>query len=265
MNNIIKGLGGWVCVRNNFLLDYCAELSVGALLEVCEQVVICDSDSTDGTTEFFQRWAQNEPRLKYVNMPWTNPKGVSHHFWIEWLNYARKNLETPHSVYVDADEILDTRPDSIAALREAVEGRKSLRVDRLNFWRDPQHLIPEGECCGKWCVRVGPSEYESVSDQPVHLGERQIVDEAIEEPRVKIFHVGFLRDKDAFYRKARAVLNIWFNRFDDRLEAGERTGVPMWETECEWKDRLVPYSENYFPEKVRHWLIGRGHTFDCAF
>lgn len=265
MSNIISDLGGFVCVRNNFRLDYCADLAVQSLLEVCEEVVVCDSDSTDGTTEFFQRWAEIEPRIKLINMPWTNPKGVSHNHWIEWLNYAREHLATPHSVYVDADEILDLRPESIAALREAVEGRKSLRVDRLNFYRDPQHLIPDGECCGKWCVRVGPSEYRSVSDQPIHPGEERIVDEAINEPRIKIFHIGFLRDKDAFYRKARAVLDIWFNRFDSRLEEGEKKGIPVWETECEWIDRIVPYTENYYPEPVKNWLIGRGHTFDCTF
>jgi len=262
MSNIISGLGGFTVVRNGVSLDYCFELAIQSLLNVCEQVVVMDSDSTDGTTEILERWAEKEPRLKLVNRPWTNPKGVSHHWFVGWLNEARQHLTTPMHVYVDADEILDDRPEAIAALREAVEGRKCLRVDRLNFYRDPQHLIPFNECCGKWCVRVGPTEYECVSDQPIHPGEYRIVDEAVEEPRIKIFHVGFLRDKDAFYRKARAVLDQWFGRYDPRLEEGEKRNVPVWETECEWKDRLVPYTDNYYPESVKKWLVQRGHTFN---
>jgi len=259
-SSVIKNLGGFTVIRNGLTLDYCFQEAIESLLNVCEEVVVADSDSTDGTTELLERWAEKEPRLKLVNFPWTNPKGVSHNFFVEWLNFARQNLTTPHSVYVDADEVLDDRPEAIAALKEAVEQRKSLRVDRLNFWRDPKHLIPDGECCGKWCVRVGPSEYESVSDQPVHTGERQIVDEAVDEPRIKIFHLGFLREKTAFYRKARVVLEMWFWRFDERLEQGEKDNKPVWETECAWADRLSNYSDGYYPESVKKWLRARGYS-----
>lgn len=258
--NIIKGLGGFTVVRNGVNLDYSFVEAINSLLNVCEEVVVCDSDSTDGTTEILERWAEKEPRLKLINLPWPNPKGVSHHFFVGWLNYARQHLTTPQSVYLDADEVLDDRPEAIQALQEAVAKDKCLRVDRLNFFRDPQHLIPDGECCGKWCVRVGPSHLESVSDQPVHKGEKEIVDRAVEDGRIKIFHLGFLREQKAFYRKARAVLDQWFGRYDPRLEEGEKKGVPMWETDCEWKDRLVPYTDNYYPESVKRWLRARGHS-----
>jgi hypothetical protein len=255
-----KTLGGFVCVRNGFSLDYSWTEAAESLLKVVDQLVLCDSDSTDGTTQAMQRMAEKDSRIKVVNWPWPNVKGGSHHWFIEWLDFARSQLTTDHYVYLDADEVLSDTPECHAVLREAAEKRLCLTVDRLNFWRDAQSLIPDGHCCGKWCTRVGPTEYQCVSDEPRHAGERPIIDEAIQEPRVQIFHLGFLRQKDAFYRKARTMLTAWFNRFDPRLEKGEKEGKPVWETECEFSDKLVPFN-GYLPDAVQLWLSERGfHT-----
>lgn len=257
--NTIPNLGGFVVVRNGIELDYSFELAIASLLEVCSEVIVCDSDSTDGTIGILERWAEREPRIKLVNFPWTNPKGKSHFWFCEWLNFARQQLTLPHYVYIDADEVLDTTLESRQALSEAVLGRKSLRVDRLNFFRDPKHLIPDGECCGKWCVRVGPVAWECVSDQPCSAGEFPVVDAALPEPRIKIYHLGFLREKHAFYRKSRVVLSMWFNRFDERLEDGEKADKPIHETNMgEWVNNLVPYT-GYLPPAVAKWLEDRGH------
>jgi len=52
---------------------------------------------------------------------------------------------------------------------------------------------------------------------------------------------------------------MWFSRYDERLEKGEREGRPVWETECAFTDRLVPYNDCYYPSEVRKWLEARGH------
>ena len=253
-----KTLGGFVCVRNGFELDYCWELAAESLLKVVDELVLCDSDSTDGTTQAMQRMADKDARIRVVNWPWPSPKGQSHHWFIDWINFARQQLKSDYCIYLDADEVLSDTPDCHAAIREAMEQDKCLTADRLNFWKDPQHLIPDGHCCGKWCTRFGRTEYTCVSDEPRHAGEREIVDRAVKEPRVQIFHMGFLREKKAFYRKARVVLEGWFNRFDPRLEEGEKGNKPVWETECAFADLLVPFS-GYIPDPVQKWLSERGH------
>lgn len=258
MSAIIPGLGGYVCVRNGITLDYCFEAAIQSLLEVCEEVIACDSDSTDGTTELLQRWAEKEPRLKLRNFPWTNPTAVSHYFWIDWLNYARQQLSTPHQITVDADEILSDTPECRHALAEAVAQNKCLRVDRLNFFRDPCTLLPFDKVIGKWVVRFGPQEYTMCSDQPVHPGELPIVDQAVQEPRVKIFHLGFLREKYAFYRKARAVMQIWQGAPDERIVKAEQEGKTYGEMDHEWINEIVPYEDEYFPQLAKEWLWNRG-------
>jgi hypothetical protein len=257
-SNIISGLGGWVAVRNGDELDYSWREAVESLLPICEQVVICDSDSTDGTKEAMQRMADKEPRIKLVNYPWPNPKGESHHWFLKWLEFCKSSLATKHYIYLDADEVLSDTPECHQAIREAVEKGKCLAVDRLNFWRDAKSLIPEGHCCGKWCVRCAPTSYEVTSDEPNHKGDKRVVDEAIREPRVQIFHLGFLRKTDSFYKKARVVLEGWFARFDYRLEKAEKEDKPLWESECEFTDLLVPFA-GYMPDAVQRWLVDRGH------
>lgn len=251
----IKGLGGYVCVRNGNSLDYCWQEAVSSLLQVCEKVIICDSDSTDGTREEADRWTDIEPRLTVINYPWPDPKGKTS-WWVDWLNFARENLDTPMQVYVDADEVLYLNPEAHTILEDAVANKKSLRVDRLNFWKDARHLIPDGFAVGKFVVRVGPSNYESVSDEPRHKGERKIIDEAIDAPEIKIYHMGFLRKKEAFYSKSKVVLHAFFNRWDTRLEVAEQQNKELWESECEFSDKLVSFNGTY-PESVIKWLKAR--------
>ncbi len=251
-------LGSFICVRNGFELDYSFQLAAESLLKVCDQLILCDSDSTDGTRQALQRMADRDRRITVINWPWPNPVRESHHWFLKWLRFAQSHLKTDMVLYLDADEVLDDSPECHQAIREAKNFGRCLAVDRLNYWRDAYSLIPDGECCGKWCVRMGLTKYPVVSDEPNAAGEQPMVDNAVKEPRVKIHHLGFLRDKDAFYRKARVVLNTWFGRFDPRLEAGEQQGKPVWETECDFTDRLTRF-EGYMPDGVQRWLCERGH------
>lgn len=261
-STIIPGLGGYVCIRNNHELDYCVELSIASMLPLCEQVVVCDSDSTDGTKETLQRMAEKEPRIKLINMPWRNPRGVSHHYWVEWLNFARQHLDTKYQVTVDADEVIDDSPECWQALREAcATGNPSRWWRRNNYWKDPSLVIPPGYCCSHRVVRSGLTERAMPSDQPVHPGEYPLVDEATEDNRLLVHHLGFLRDREKFYRKSERVLMIWFARGDERISRAEKEGKQLWESEAgaEYNDKLVKHSDR-LPDAVQRWLAERGHS-----
>lgn len=261
-STIIPDLGGYVCIRNALSLDYCIELAIQSLLPICEEVVVSESDSTDGTLELLQRMADQEPRIKLVHLPWTNPRGVSHHFWVSWLNQARGHLTTKYQVTVDGDETVDSSPECWQALREAcATGNPARWWRRNNYWKDPSLVIPPGHCCSHRVVRSGLTERAMPSDQPVHPGEYPLVDEATEDNRLLIHHLGFLRDTEKFYRKADATLAIWFNRGDVRLEKAEREGKKLWEGEsgAEYNDKLITHNDR-LPDAVQRWLSDRGHA-----
>lgn len=261
MSAIIPGLGGYTCIRDNHRLGYCVELAIESLLKVCEEVVVADADSSDGTLQTLQRMADRDSRIKIVRFPWTNPKGVSHHYWVEWLNFARSHLTTKFQITLDGDEVLDSSEACHSAIRKACsDSNPARRVRRNNYWKSPEWVIPTGYCCADRVVRLGLTDQAMPSDQPVHPGEYQIVDDAKDEDAILVHHLGFLRPKEQFYRKADEVLRIWFARGDQRLEFGEKEGKQLWETEAgsEYNDRLVKHGDA-LPDEVQKLLCSWGH------
>lgn len=256
-------LGGFICCRNALRLDYCVQIAAESLLPVCDELILCDSDSDDGTTDLLHELARANSRIRVINWPWTDPRGQMHHAWVDWLNFARAHLTTDCQITLDADEVLDDNPLCHLVIRDALKTNSPGRCfDRLNFWRDPRSLIPAGVCCGHLVARMGFADRRMHSDEPHDgQGDWRIVEEAVFHPDLKIFHLGFLRRKEAFYAKARAVQRIWFDKYDARLEEGERAGKGVAETECSFTDQLVPYSGSY-PASVRKWLEERGHSTD---
>jgi len=258
----MKTLGGYVCVRRGLALDYCFPEAIRSLLPVCNEVVVCDSDSDDGTREYLDQMARNYPKIRVINRPWPDPQGRSHHFWVEWLNYARQHLTTDCQITLDADEVLDDSPLCHKVIQDALCTDHPARFfHRLNFWRDPHSLIPSGYCLADKVARMGLADRTMHSDEPRSEdgADWRILDEAVFHPDLKIFHLGFLRRREAFYAKNRAVSRIWQGEGrDPRLIEGEQNGLEVWETSCEYADLLVPYTGHY-PASVVKWLAERRH------
>src|SRR6185369_1668181 len=162
-------LGGNICIRNGFRLDYCWRETVKSLLEVCDKVVICDCDSDDGTRKWIDDWAATESRIVPVNFPWTNPERTNQ-WWPEWINYSRQHLDTDMHLQLDADELI--HPEDHEQIRNARDAKATLYFQRLNFWSDPKHLIPEGYCCGTKVLKMAPANMPIPSDYPYEPATR---------------------------------------------------------------------------------------------
>lgn len=248
-------LGGNVCIRNGQRLDYCWKEAVQSLLPVCDKVVICDCDSDDGTRQQIDEWVAREPKLIPVNYPWTDPRGDTN-WWPEWLNYSRQHLPTDMHIQLDADEVV--HEDDYNLIRSAADNRSILFCHRLNFWRDTKHLIPEGVCCGTKVLRIAPANLPIPSDYPYEPAA-ETLSRAVDSS-IRIFHYGFLRERTAFFRKAREVQRIWVNSYDARLESAEKhegrwsemPGVTGWE------NNLNDYGGNH-PKVIEPWLRERGY------
>ena len=247
-------LSGVVCVRNAFELGYSWIEAVESLLPVVDECVVCDSDSHDGTKPWLDNWARLDPKITPVNYPWTNPVNTVN-WYPEWISYARQHASGSMCIYLDADEALfDEDYEKVINVRDA---KGTVFFKRLNFWKDPQHLIPEGHCCGTKVLRMAPANMPVPSDYPYEPAAStmaQAVDSSI-----RIGHYGFLRERDKFFKKAREVQRIWVGSYDPRLEAAEKY-------EGEWStmpgvtgfvDNLVPYSGSH-PKAIIPWLKERG-------
>lgn len=252
-------LSGFVCVRNGLKLDYCFQLAIDSLLGVCDEVVVSESESTDGTREFLENWAKGQPKLRIVNYPWPNPnRDIT--WWTTWLNHARELLKYPMQLALDADEMLD--PASYPAVLAAVERGESRWFQRLNFWQDAQHLVPSGHVCADQVARLGPSNLWMPSDEPHPEGEPELIKRAGWPPNadrsLRIYHYGFIRKEQAMIDKCRVVGGAFFGTMDARLEKAEAQKTP-WLTEVTLPAPMQNFTEGH-PKLAHEWLRNRGYT-----
>lgn len=267
----MNGLSGYIPVKNNFDLEYCAQLGVESLLPVCNEVIIGDAGSTDNTRQFFEDWAKRDARVRVVdcvlqklptpdeverddpNRPPGNPVML-----VDWLNQIRQHCRFNTQITLDADEVLD--PASYPEVRNAVSDQIPRSFKRLNFWKSPQWEAPHGTVCGEVVVRMGPTTLKMHSDEPTPEGEPEIRRIAIAADNGMILHLGFLRRQDAFLRKSRIVQAMIHNCYDSRLRQAERTGEPWFEVAPFPADKpLIPCTKKC-PDYVNAWLLERGYT-----
>jgi hypothetical protein len=251
---LAAGITGIVPGRNVIRLDYCAHLAVGSLLPICNEVIFCDSDSDDGTREFFEDWAKREPKLRVINYPWPDPVG-DHWMLPKWMNFAREHARFESQMSLDADEVL--HPMSYPRMKLIAAQWKSSYFRRLNFWQDPRHLAPHNTVCAQNVVRQCPTKFETVCDgfykpePPAKMQALPPVDE------LKIFHMGFLRRNEAFFEKSKVVQRALLNTYDNNLKRAEDNGVP-WYSYTPFKEPMLDYRGDY-PPGVVEWLRERGY------
>jgi glycosyltransferase involved in cell wall biosynthesis len=254
----MKTLAGILCCRNTDSLDYCWREAGASLLGVCDELILCDCDSDDGTRQAMDEWAKMEPRIAICNFPWTNPKR-DNEWWLNFLNYARQHAKSEMVMLLDADEVL--HEDSYEIVRRVADAGQAAFCQRYNFWRDSRSLIPKGHCCGYEVLRLGPKNYWYPSDYPDPHGRDHAIVSMATKTNIKIMHYGFIRERGAFFRKAREVLRIWNDAFDPRLEVAEKEGG-NWMTHSampEWTKELVPFQGSH-PKAIHNWLTERGHA-----
>lgn len=251
-----RGLSGYIPVRNGIRLDYCAQLVVESMLPVCDEVVVCDSDSDDGTREYFDALALVEPKIRVINYPWPDPvKDV----WMlqKWNDFTRKQIGYDMQLSMDADEVI--HPDSYPEIRRAVAERGCRWFRRLHFWKDAKHLLPDGQVCGRMVGRLGPTELMMPSDNAeAHPGgEPELRKRAAYHPKLLIWHMGFLRKPEAFFEKSKVMQRAMMDAYDPKLAEAERTGQP-WYNLSNADLALETYNGTH-PEIVRPWLLERGY------
>lgn len=249
-------LAGLITIRNGFTLDY-PWVEVGqSLLGVCDELVIGDISSEDGTWDYAQEWAAKDKRVTLVRTEWTNPIRTDQ-WWPEVLNRTREHAKSQHVLHLDGDEII--HEDDYPSIRRAADAGSILFCKRLNFWRDSQHLIPEGQCCGTKVLRIAPANMPIPSDYPWTPANATVA-QAVESD-IRVFHYGFLRKREAFFKKAREVQRIWCGSYDPRLEAAEKFHGQWSESPgiTGWENALVEYHGTH-PKAIHAWLRERNYS-----
>jgi len=247
------GISGYVCVRNAETLDYCVVEAVKSLIPVCDEVVVCDGESTDKTWEMIE--CIGDSRVRLISYPWGHPVG-NDKFWVRWLNYARARLNYDYQLTVDADEVLSEK--SYPKIRQLAERGQAGIFTRLNFWKDTKHRAPLNTVCGDTVARCGPTSLYCPSDEPIPAEFPNLRSEAEFYPELEIFHYGFIRDPDAFLRKSKAVQTMFMGSCDQRLLNIEASGQ-SWTMGEYFDGKPLLTFDGEHPKVAHAWLKARGH------
>jgi len=246
-------IGGTLIVRNAIAFDYCLKEALNSLLKVCDQVVVVDGESDDGTWEWLQSHPNKSGELILEQRPWKpSPLGT----WLADLtNTARSYLTTQTHLSLQADEVLHEADYPV--IRACAESRRVWRLNRLNFWLDPQHMLRPEVKVGSRIVRLAPTSVPCIGDA------QGLQPSGATDCDARIYHYGFLRNPQKLAAKARPMLKAFFNLADPIFDAVEQRGLEAlgdatFATAVP-REQLLPYTGTH-PKVAHAWLREHGFT-----
>lgn len=247
-----KSLTGTLFIHNGVEFDYCFMESIRCLQEFCDEVVVVNVGSTDGTTQLLQDLVTQRAKTTILHLPthiWDSFHGKEK--LAIFTNMALAHVNTDYYFNLQADEIV--HEESYTAIRDAIEtDLPAFLCRRINLWGTPftQLCVPEGRMpCSTGIVRLAKPEYHSVGDG-----------ESIEAPtnpdfleKIRIYHMGFVRRKEVMKRK---IIHMQENVFgidhDPKLDKAEIFDSTLWFSGDDMESVKEP-----LPKIIQRWALDR--------
>lgn len=247
-----KKLGGTMFLIDAIKYDYCFEESILSMQEHCDEIVIVDAGSLDGTAKVLKKYENAKTKVIYLDRSeWEEQKG-----W-QKLNYfsnkAISELTTEWNWYQQADEIL--HEDCYLVLREAINSgtANGYTSFRINLWASPYKMLNvkgNRNPCSTKVVRLAKSNYMTYGDAE-SIGCDNVSDEYT--AYIRLYHMGFVRNREVHADKIRNMqANIFQVDPDKKLEGMTTFDPYKWFTE----DDLLPIFEP-LPRVIQEWAKER--------
>lgn len=244
-------LGGTLFIRNGVQFDYCFKEAIECLKQFCNEVIVVDAGSDDGTVEILKSLEDNKTKIIYLDKEeWESQHGR------EKLNYftnkAIEQLTCEWNFCLQADEILTER--SYGAVREAINSNigEAYMCTRVNLWGSPykQLNVPQNRMpCSFQIIRLAKSIYRS-------FGDAESIDAQCKfdfVDKIRIYHYGFVRKKEVMKAK---IVNMQRDVFqvpvDEKLKDMEVFDSTAWFSESDL--RLIDEPP---PLIIREWISSR--------
>lgn len=251
-------IGATIITHNCIERDYCLEEAIMSVYPFCDQIVVCDGESTDGTWARIGGWIEQEcvHKIHRFQMPWTPNKDGK---WLrDMANAARKRLRTDYHFMIQADEVLheDSIPEVVRVSKDSQKAAAWVR--RNNFWMDHKHMAPPGIWCALTCLRMAPVHQEVVGDaeQIEHRYSSNLT------TNIQLFHYGSIRRADGWVKKSREMQQGYWSTEDPIIKDVERIGMKalVESTICTAvpEKALVPFDGTH-PKVAHKWLRERGY------
>ena len=259
----MPSLGGSIFVHNAIRFDYCIAESIASLCGVCDEVVVLDAESDDGTQDLLTSLLPKYSNLKVrLGAKWEcHPK---YERLSILANQAKDMLRTDWHFMLQADEVI--HEDSYHWIRAAVNNKEnydSYRVRRINLFGDTEHyfrfnLEQHKKPCSDTVDRLSHIKYHAVSDaESLSTSPDSCYLQWID--KIQIWHYGFVRDDELHCDKV-IDMQSWFHgpnsQPDQRVvKMKKKDGVYDW-TKLKEKDDLdkIPWKH---PQVARKWVKKR--------
>lgn len=255
-------LGGSLFVWNGINQDYCFIEALDCLYELCDEIAVIHGGS-DGTTELFNAWCDKKD--------WSNKEiqaaNITQEEWDAQIgreklsyfsNLAIDMLSTDYVFNLQSDEII--HESSFPFMRQAIEeGQEGFIVTRVNLWGSPYSMLnvrQDRKPCSTDVIRLTKTKYRCIGDaESIGLPDwtntvsfKYLVD-------IKIYHMGFVRDKYKHLTKIKHIQEKVFLWDVDKRIHDNTDGFNPWLWGFTPKD-VVPIKEK-LPKFIKEWAKER--------
>lgn len=254
----MPSLGGSIFLYNVLKFDYCFEEAIGSLADLCDEFVVLDCGSTDGTVDILHALKE-----KYSNMILvTDAKWeVSDRYdrLAILANQAKNMLKTDWHIMLQADEVIsETSYPYIRQLIADPRGRDTFAVRRFHLFGDFNHVIsltsnrkPSNDAP----TRLGRTAVNAVGDAESLLNQNFSADHV---DKIVLLHYWFVRDAKSNLERANDIQK-WFHgpgctvdvRVTEMLNSGEFRPF-----EFIPRSELVPLPISH-PARMTEWIKKR--------
>lgn len=246
-----KRLGGTQFVIDGLKYDYCFAESIRSLQEFCNEVVVIDAGSKDGTVEVLKTLENEKTKIIYLD----REEWDSLHGWAKLNHFSNKaisELTTEWNFYQQSDEVV--HESCYKDIRQAIEqpGIEAFLVTRINLWSTPFQMLNvtgNRNPCSTQVIRLAKSNYMTGGDAESIYATPS----AAYVNNIRLYHFGFVRDKNIHADKIRNMQSKVFEvGVDSKLEGMTMFDPTKWFTE----DDLMPIPEP-LPAIMQKWAMDR--------
>jgi hypothetical protein len=245
-------LGGTLFFSNGNRYDYCWRESIRCLQQLCDEVVVLEVGSDDGSEEEVKQFEDDKTLI--VQLPksaWAAQRGKTKLAY--FTNIAASFLQTDYHYNQQADECL--HHDSFEHVRAAIAtGQEAFIIRRYNLWGScykrlevPQSRKP----CSDAVIRLAKCGYESVDDAENLSAPINNYDWL---ERIRMYHMGFVRSKHVMKSK---IINMQQGVFEMADHDPKLNDMKVFDWRAWFSEEdLVPIDEE-LPVYVQTWAKER--------